>query len=449
MTTLGGKIQRRRKELKMLQRDLAGDSYSIPYICQIEGNKVRPSLKTLEHLAQKLKVSSTYLIDNSADTPQAVAYVEDIGDLFDDISALAAHSTKTDLAASLSILDGLENKLTTLGLDRFNYLCNFQRGKLFYSNGKFDICKFSLENSVDGLLNCNKHDDLAECYLMLGTCWYYESNFYKSESCLQKCLDLFTKANLTNYELKAKCLQNLASASGELNNFLCAYDYYNEILSLANKVNIPALFISGAYAGIGNCFLELKEYETSLPYLLDALSLYKLLRKRENIAMIDYNLGIALLYLNKNADAIEKLNEATQIFSETEDWSNYCEGLGWIGKACLQDDNLSEAESLAKLAFRTAREHSCRAAIGTSCYILALVASRKEKPRSAIRLLRIAEKIFNETGKLNSLPDLYSVLGNLYFKTGAIDAGQQTLNKGMTMLLNKDLTIKKPKTDAK
>lgn len=54
---LGRRIRLRRLQLRMTQRDLAGNEFSCSYICQVEKGRLLPSLPAASLLAQRLAVS--------------------------------------------------------------------------------------------------------------------------------------------------------------------------------------------------------------------------------------------------------------------------------------------------------------------------------------------------------------------------------------------------------
>lgn len=72
-TFFGGKIKRRRKELNMTLKDLAGDRITPGQISLVESGKSNPSMDLLEYLAETLNTSIEYFME-SEDT-QAEKYV--------------------------------------------------------------------------------------------------------------------------------------------------------------------------------------------------------------------------------------------------------------------------------------------------------------------------------------------------------------------------------------
>ncbi len=65
---VGEKIKTIRKELKMTQSQLAGEEITKSMLSQIENNVSKPSIKTLQFIANKLNKPITYFLDETNDT---------------------------------------------------------------------------------------------------------------------------------------------------------------------------------------------------------------------------------------------------------------------------------------------------------------------------------------------------------------------------------------------
>ncbi len=67
MTTIGEKIKKARRELRLTQADVAGDYITRNMLSAIESGKASPSLDTLIYLAKKLDLPLAYLISEDDD----------------------------------------------------------------------------------------------------------------------------------------------------------------------------------------------------------------------------------------------------------------------------------------------------------------------------------------------------------------------------------------------
>ena len=65
--TVGEKIRRRRKELGLTQREVAGETVTRNLICRIEAGECQPSLESLRLIADALSVPVAYLLSDGDD----------------------------------------------------------------------------------------------------------------------------------------------------------------------------------------------------------------------------------------------------------------------------------------------------------------------------------------------------------------------------------------------
>ena len=72
--TLGEKIKRRRKELEMTLKDLAGDRITPGQISLVESGKSNPSIDLLEYLVASLGTSIEYLMESEESQAEKICY---------------------------------------------------------------------------------------------------------------------------------------------------------------------------------------------------------------------------------------------------------------------------------------------------------------------------------------------------------------------------------------
>ncbi|WP_342558265.1 helix-turn-helix transcriptional regulator [Metasolibacillus sp. FSL K6-0083] len=63
MISLGEKVKKRRKQLKLTLKELAGEDFSYSLLSQIENDKAKPSMATLQKIAEKLSLPVNELIN--------------------------------------------------------------------------------------------------------------------------------------------------------------------------------------------------------------------------------------------------------------------------------------------------------------------------------------------------------------------------------------------------
>ena len=79
--SLGEKIKRRRKEMKLTLKDLAGDRITPGQISLVESGKSNPSMDLLEYLADRLETSIEYLLETEEHQAEKICiYYENIAE---------------------------------------------------------------------------------------------------------------------------------------------------------------------------------------------------------------------------------------------------------------------------------------------------------------------------------------------------------------------------------
>lgn len=79
--SLGEKIKRRRKELNMTLKDLAGDRITPGQISLVESGKSNPSMDLLEYLAETLNTSIEYFMESEDTQAEKICkYYENIAE---------------------------------------------------------------------------------------------------------------------------------------------------------------------------------------------------------------------------------------------------------------------------------------------------------------------------------------------------------------------------------
>ena len=79
--SLGEKIKKRRKELTMTLKDLAGDRITPGQISLVESGRSNPSMDLLEYLAFSLSTSVEYLMETEKTQAEKISiYVEHVAE---------------------------------------------------------------------------------------------------------------------------------------------------------------------------------------------------------------------------------------------------------------------------------------------------------------------------------------------------------------------------------
>ncbi len=171
--------------------------------------------------------------------------------------------------------------------------------------------KIASENIIDDAISISEKifyiKGLGASYNRKGLAARYNNDYENSVALHKRALNYLNKT--TDTLLKIKCLNNLGVSYRKLNLEKEAFDFYFQALDLSEKIkNEKSITI--ALTGIGNVFLDTKEYEKALHYFK---RVYTLDLTSENIRGQEYslsNIGETYLYLKSYDSAYFYISKA-------------------------------------------------------------------------------------------------------------------------------------------
>lgn len=182
MITLGSKIKNKRKQLKLTLKELAGEDISYSMLSQIENDKAKPSMDTLEIIAAKLGVHVSELI-NTVD-------FEKLRSILKEVEQLSNMPFERDVKIDVKIVEMIEDISKDLPEDCYEgaRLKELYVKSTYYINGKLN------EEQLSKVINYYEHAGLfaskLKAKLFKSKCFFdnlnYEQAFKELEFILQE-----------------------------------------------------------------------------------------------------------------------------------------------------------------------------------------------------------------------------------------------------------------------
>ncbi|WP_298364508.1 LuxR C-terminal-related transcriptional regulator [uncultured Lutibacter sp.] len=170
------------------------------------------------------------------------------------------------------------------------------------------------ESIIDEAINISEKiyyiNGLADGYNRKGLTARYNNNYTASVAYHKRAINLLSQS--TDTLLKIKCLNSLGVTYRKLNLEKEAFDVYFKALDLSEKFN-NSKSVAIALNGIGNVFIDTKEYDKALHYFRRD---YKLELERNNSRGQEYclsNIGEIFLYKKSYDSAQVYLNKALDL----------------------------------------------------------------------------------------------------------------------------------------
>ena len=158
--SLGEKIKRKRKELNMTLKDLAGDRITPGQISLVESGKSNPSMDLLEYLANALNTSVEYLMESEETQAEKIClFYENIAEALILNGDLLQAEQNIEKSLYYSEKDKLEHrKARNLSL----------RGDIYMARGEIAAAQQVLLSSNVIFIKNNSYEEIIKTFLKLG-----------------------------------------------------------------------------------------------------------------------------------------------------------------------------------------------------------------------------------------------------------------------------------------
>jgi tetratricopeptide (TPR) repeat protein len=379
-TRLGERLRQLRVAAGLTQTDLAGERFSKEYVSQIERGKTRPTHETVEWLAARLGVDTTFLEKGvSADERSRVE------------AMLARAEALTNAHRYDEAIEELENSRTAVlatgaaELEHRSLMAEawarMERGEVRPAMQLLDRCRTIAESP--GFSDV----DRAQVLFRMGVCRYH--------------------------------LSSIASAVG----------LFSEALALAEGSNLPCDLLRSEVLGWrSRCYRRQRDLEAAREDVERALELAKALGDEQTMASTYFQASIVAERMGHWVLARSYAERAKAYCEQLNDERNLGRLLNNLGGLSFQLGKPEQAIEQLKAAYRLLLDKGSEAEAGNVVSSLAhvhlmtgQVQSAEEEARHALQLLHDREDF------LVDIAPTQLVLGRALLEQGRLDEAQETL----------------------
>ena len=279
---LGEKIKRRRKELGMTLKDLAGDRITPGQISLVESGRSNPSMDLLEYLAGALETSVEYLMESEETQAEKISiYYEQVAE---------AYILAGDYITGEKYI---ENALYYA--DKYNI--EYRKAKNLYLRSKIYMAKGEMGQAQQFFLSANvifiknnDYEEIISTFLNLGKITLKLKAYHSSSSYLRQAEKVYLDNQIGNDSLLGEIYYYMAQAYFKTEHIDKAINY-----SFLAKKKFEQVQNREEYAK--TLLLLSKEYNergdltNAIKYSQKTLLVYKELDELNNISEIENNLG--------------------------------------------------------------------------------------------------------------------------------------------------------------
>lgn len=433
---VGQKIRALRKKMGMTQQDLAGDEFTKSFISQIEKNHARPSLRSLQIIADRLGKPISYFLDENYSAPSYDP------DKIDHLILLAHHLEQED-----KISDAINYYKEALSItDKTDYR---RRGQLYFDLGKAYRHLGQTPNAVQMLELAGVELELAAdwellsyTYNALGDLHLNQGNLEASVSFFEKALDS-TERHLERLPgLQTMTLTNLGIAYARSEEYEKARHHL--LLALKQSESTQTYYKYGEICmALGYIDFHRQALDDASRFTKRAWYFYAAIENDDMRIQCQINLGSIerarkqfITAEQQLTEAAEKASAAGLSFHEAHAYEELATlYLNWQPQS---PSRLSKAETVLEKALRLYTDSTRQIAVQQ---LLAEVYVHQGKIDEAISTLEGATVVLEKAaeGKLQ-LAEVYSRLGELYQLQG--DAEQATTFLQRSVNIFREMQIK-------
>lgn len=250
----------------------------------------------------------------------------------------------------------------------------------------------------------------------LGVYYNMTSQYEKSDSIYNAVISMYTELGDTAQVCAA--LNNKAISLRSLGRFNECLEVHMKSLKLKEQIGDTEESIAASYWNIGNIQGDIENYKISNDYYSKAKVIYEKLNLKDELSSMDVNMAINMKN-EKDYEQAKSLFFGVIPFYKEQNFNNDLAGaydnLGWI---YVEQDSLDLAENYYNKSLEISRQYGETSLIGLNLRHLGELYNKKGDYRKALRYMKDALKIAEETstrkkmiGDLLEISKAYAGLG--------------------------------------
>lgn len=280
--SLGEKIKRKRKELDMTLKDLAGDRITPGQISLVESGRSNPSMDLLEYLAENLETSVEYLMESEESQAERIC-------TFYEKMAESYVLSKNFVNAEKYIENAL-NYAEKFGLEYRKAKNLSIRAEIAMKNGELVLAQKIYLSANAIFIKQNRYEEITNTFLRLGKIALKLKAYNSANSYLRQAEKVYLDNKIGNELLLGEIYYHMAEGYLKIDNISKATKY-----SFLAEEKFEQVYDEKKYAKslleMSEKYSEKGDLTNAIKYSEKALEVYKDINKGSHIANIENNLG--------------------------------------------------------------------------------------------------------------------------------------------------------------
>jgi transcriptional regulator with XRE-family HTH domain len=308
--SLGEKLKRRRKELNMTLKDLAGDRITPGQISLVESGKSNPSMDLLEYLANTLNTSIEYLMESEE------TQAENICAFFENM--VEACILNEDLASADQYVEKALYYTEKYNLEYRKAKNLYLRGVIYIRRSEASLAQkaFLTANIIFIKLNC--YEDIIFTFLKLGIIALRLKAYQLAYSYFNQAEKVFMDNDIGNDFLLGEIYYYIAYTHHKLENVdksLCYSRMSKEKFTQMGERKEYAVSLLNA----AKLHSEKGDINNALKYSKKTLTVFRELYDNSYLAEIENNLGKLFYEFDDYEESFLHLNKSRELREKNKD----------------------------------------------------------------------------------------------------------------------------------
>ena len=341
--TLGEKIKRRRKELEMTLKDLAGDRITPGQISLVESGRSNPSMDLLEYLANALQTSVEYLMESEETQAEKICvYYEQMAETY---------ILNQDYISAEKYIENALYYAEKYDLEYRKAKNLFLRANICKAKNELVLAQQLYLSANVIYIKRNNFEQVINTFLNLGKITLSLKAYHSATSYLKQAEKVYLDNNIGNDSLLGEIYYEMAESYFKIDDIKKAIDYTFlakqkfEQVQHREEYGKALLLLSQEYNKKGDLVNAIK-------YSKKTLEVYRELEEEKNISAIENNLGKLFFEFDNIEEAFRHYNVAKEIRMRNNDTNvietliNICEGYIKIKEIDKCEEVLEEIKTL-------------------------------------------------------------------------------------------------------
>ena len=422
---LGEKIKRRRKELSMTLKDLAGDRITPGQISLVESGRSNPSMDLLEYLAGALETTVEYLMESEETQAEKISiYYEQVAESY----ILGGYYETGEKYIENALYYAEKYKIEYRKAKNL-----YLRANIFMAKGELRLAQqFFLSANVIFIKN-NNYEDIVNTLLNLGKITLRLKAYHSSSSYLRQAEKVYLDNEIGSEGLLGEIYYYMAEAYFKTEHINKAMDY-----SFLAKEKFKQVQDRKEYAKtlliLSEEYNKKGDLTNAIKYSQKTLDVYKELDELNTMSEIENNLG-KLFYEFENIEESFKHYEIAKSIRSRSNDNKIIETLLNIYENYIKLKNIDMCEEILGELKKYLKEDDIRNIIEVNLlwYRLYII---KEMYKEAEDILIDTYKLAKTNNLLNKAGQVAIMIGKYYIDNKKEFEAAKYLDEGVTIFRN-------------